>query len=157
MVKEFLSQKGFQYEERDVSSSPTYAQEMIDRTGQRGVPVIIINGQVIVGFDRAKLEQALSNVSQSHSNFGTAIADTDKVKALFGTGITAGAYIGRVRAGSKAAEMELLPGDIVLEINRYRINNSADMESVVSRLRPGDRIAMVILRNGQTIAKEGSN
>jgi|WetSurMetagenome_2_1015567.scaffolds.fasta_scaffold19726_5 glutaredoxin 3 len=155
MVKEYLSQKGVAYIERDVASNPSAAQEMISRTGQRGVPVIIINGQIIVGFDQPKLDQALSGINQQRPGFGTAIADTDKVKALFGSGIAAGAYIGRVRPESKAADIGLLPGDIVLEINQYRIANAADMESIISRLRPGDKISLVFLRSGQSISREG--
>ena len=156
MVKEYLSQKGITYNDRDVSHDPVAAQEMISRTGQRGVPVIVIDGQIIVGFDRPKLDAALSNIGQQKSGFGIAIADTDKVKALFGSGITAGAYIGRIRPGSKAADMGLQVGDIVLEINQYRIANAADLESVISRLRQGDRIALVILRGGQTISREST-
>ncbi len=52
MMKEFLSQKGVSFDERDVSRDPSCAQELVDSTGQMGVPVTIINGQVVVGFDR---------------------------------------------------------------------------------------------------------
>jgi len=58
MVKEFLSQRGVSFEERDVPQNPSYAQEL-SKTGQMGVPVTIINGQTVVGFDRSRLEQLL--------------------------------------------------------------------------------------------------
>jgi len=60
MVKEFLSQKGIGFKEYDVSRDRTAAQEMVDRTGQMGVSVTVIDGPVIIGFDRARLEHALS-------------------------------------------------------------------------------------------------
>ena len=57
MVKDFLSQKGISYEERDVSRNRSYAQELVNNTGQMGVPVTVFDGQVVVGFDRSKLEE----------------------------------------------------------------------------------------------------
>ena len=59
MVKEFLSQKGVSYKEYDVSLDQNAARELVNRTGQMGVTVTIIDGQTIIGFDRAKLEQIL--------------------------------------------------------------------------------------------------
>ena len=60
MVKEFLSQKGTSFEERDVSLDQSAAQELVRNTGQMGVPVIVIDGEIVVGFNQAKLEQLLS-------------------------------------------------------------------------------------------------
>ena len=58
-MKEFLSQRGIAFEERDVSQNRSYAQELRS-TGQMVVPVMIINGQTVVGFDRGRLEQLLA-------------------------------------------------------------------------------------------------
>jgi glutaredoxin len=49
MVKEFLSQRGVGFEERDVSRDRDAARELVSMTGQMGVPVTIIDGQTIVG------------------------------------------------------------------------------------------------------------
>lgn len=60
MAKEFLSQAGLQFEEIDIGRNPQAIEELAVRTG--GViatPTIIIEGQVIVGFSRRKLELAL--------------------------------------------------------------------------------------------------
>jgi glutaredoxin len=54
MVKEFLSQRGIGFKEYDVSRDPSAAQELVRSTGQMGVPVTVINGQAIVGFDRSQ-------------------------------------------------------------------------------------------------------
>lgn len=59
MAKEFLKANGIPYEEIDVSTSEEAANEMIKKSGQMGVPVIEIDGQIIVGFDRAALRKAL--------------------------------------------------------------------------------------------------
>jgi len=59
-VKEFLKEKGIPFEDIDVSESREKAQEMIDKSGQMGVPVIEIGGELILGFDKDKIEEALN-------------------------------------------------------------------------------------------------
>ena len=58
-AKAFFKEKGLNYEEKNVAADQIAAQEMIEKSGQMGVPVIEIDGQIIVGFDRAELEKAL--------------------------------------------------------------------------------------------------
>ncbi len=63
MAKDFLQEKGVEYEEIDVSVDQQKAQAMVEKTGQMGVPVIIIekDGQeeVLVGFDQVQLTNLL--------------------------------------------------------------------------------------------------
>ncbi|MDD4062666.1 MAG: glutaredoxin domain-containing protein [Candidatus Pacebacteria bacterium] len=58
-LKEFFKEKGIEFEEVDVSLNEEAAREMIMKTGQMGVPVVEIGEEVIVGFDRDKIIQAL--------------------------------------------------------------------------------------------------
>lgn len=58
-LKEFFKEKGIEFEEVDVSLNEEAAREMIMKTGQMGVPVVEIGEEVIVGFDRDKINQAL--------------------------------------------------------------------------------------------------
>ena len=58
-VKIYLRQKGFRFREVDVSKDPDAARDMIRRTGQRGVPVLLIGNRPIVGFDREKKDKLL--------------------------------------------------------------------------------------------------
>lgn len=58
-TKDFLKQNNIKYAEVDVSSDEKKAQEMIEKSGQMGVPVIDIEGQIIVGFDKPALKKAL--------------------------------------------------------------------------------------------------
>lgn len=60
-AKEFLKGKKVDFDDIDVSSNKEAAQEMIKKSGQMGVPVIDINGEVIVGFDQSKIQAALSH------------------------------------------------------------------------------------------------
>lgn len=55
MAKDFLSAHSVAYEEYDVASDLDKRKEMIDKSGQLGVPVIDIDGQIMVGFDEATL------------------------------------------------------------------------------------------------------
>lgn len=59
MVKKFFEENSITFEEIDVSASQSAAQEMIKKSGQMGVPVIDIDGTIIVGFDRAGIKKAL--------------------------------------------------------------------------------------------------
>ena len=58
-AKQFLKENSIEFEDIDVSANQEKAQEMIDRSGQMGVPVIDIEGQLIVGFDKAAISKAL--------------------------------------------------------------------------------------------------
>lgn len=58
--KEYLKERGIKYEDIDVSKDQDAANEMIEKSGQMGVPVTIIDNKVvIVGFDREALKKAL--------------------------------------------------------------------------------------------------
>ncbi len=57
-VKEFLSQKGISYTERDVTTDEA-ALEELSELGYMTTPVLRINGEVVVGFNRKRLEELL--------------------------------------------------------------------------------------------------
>jgi len=59
-VKEFLKERKVEFEDIDVSMNREAAMEMIEKSGQMGVPVIDINGRIIIGFNQAAIEEALS-------------------------------------------------------------------------------------------------
>jgi len=59
MAKEFFDEKGVSYTNYDVASDAARRQEMIQVTGQLGVPVIVIDGEIMVGFDRARIADKL--------------------------------------------------------------------------------------------------
>lgn len=59
-LKQFLKEKGFEFEDIDVSQDQKAAEEMVQKSGQRGVPVVEINGEIVVGFDRDKISKLLN-------------------------------------------------------------------------------------------------
>jgi len=59
MAKDYLREKGVEFEDIDVSKDHDKAKEMMSKSGQSGVPVIDIDGQIIVGFNREAIDEAL--------------------------------------------------------------------------------------------------
>jgi glutaredoxin-like YruB-family protein len=58
-AKQFLKDNNIPFEDTDVSSNQEAAEEMIQKSGQMGVPVLDIEGEIIVGFDKERIKQAL--------------------------------------------------------------------------------------------------
>ncbi|MFH1441475.1 MAG: glutaredoxin domain-containing protein [Candidatus Omnitrophota bacterium] len=58
-VKQFLKESNIAFEDIDVAANETAAKEMVDKTGQMGVPVLDIEGEIIIGFDKEKIKSAL--------------------------------------------------------------------------------------------------
>ena len=59
-AKEYLSRKGISYVEHDVAVDREATKEMIQKSGQMGVPVILVDEQIVVGFNQARLDELLS-------------------------------------------------------------------------------------------------
>ncbi len=88
MAKAFLEKHGVPYESIDVGSDSKAAERMIELSGQRGVPVIVIDDEVIVGFDSQRLNEL----------FGEASPDDVNDVVIVGAGpagLTAGVYCSR--------------------------------------------------------------
>ena len=58
-TKEFLHENSIKFEDINVAADSKAAQEMIQKSGQMGVPVTDIDGEIIVGFDKNRLKQVL--------------------------------------------------------------------------------------------------
>jgi glutaredoxin-like YruB-family protein len=58
-LKTFLRKNGIRYTEVDVASNQSAAQDMVRKSGQQGVPQTDINGEIVIGFDQAKLNRLL--------------------------------------------------------------------------------------------------
>ena len=59
MTKDFLKEKGIGYNEFNVASDLEKRQEMIQKSGQMGVPVIFVGDEMIIGFDKERLVSTL--------------------------------------------------------------------------------------------------
>jgi glutaredoxin 3 len=61
MAKRYLSERGVKYDDVNVAADQARAFEMLTKSGQMGVPVLDIGGQVIIGFNRPAIDDALAN------------------------------------------------------------------------------------------------
>ena len=59
LAKDFFKENGVRYEEYNVGTDMEKRKEMMDKSGQMGVPVIDIGGEVVVGFDEAQISKIL--------------------------------------------------------------------------------------------------
>ncbi len=59
MTKEFFKKNNIQYQEFNVASDIKAREEMIGKSGQLGVPVTMVDGEIVIGFDPARLSQLL--------------------------------------------------------------------------------------------------
>lgn len=58
-AKDYFDKIGVTYEDRDVEADPTAGAELIAKSGQRAIPVIDIDGDIIIGFDRPRIDAIL--------------------------------------------------------------------------------------------------
>jgi len=59
-AKDYLKSKNIAFEDIDVSRDPQAAMEMVMKSGQRGVPVLDIDGEIVVGFDQKRIEELIN-------------------------------------------------------------------------------------------------
>ncbi|MFH1656463.1 MAG: glutaredoxin domain-containing protein [Candidatus Nealsonbacteria bacterium] len=58
-LKEYLREHNIDFEDIDISQDQKMSEEMVEKSGQMGVPVIDISGEWVVGFDKAKINELL--------------------------------------------------------------------------------------------------
>jgi glutaredoxin-like YruB-family protein len=147
-VKGYLNQQGVSFTEYDVSRDPQAAAEMVRLSGQRGVPVVTIDGQVVVGFNRPLIDQLLARRAP---RLGAAIADAGRIAAKKGLPLPDGAYVGRVDPGSVADAAGLRPGDVIVQLAGQAARTDQDIDRMMANVRFGQTVDLLVWRNGQTI------
>jgi glutaredoxin 3 len=58
-AKQYFDKLGIKYEERNVEHDPKFMHESVEKSGQMGIPVIDIDGEIIVGFDKPRIDEAI--------------------------------------------------------------------------------------------------
>ena len=59
LVKEYLKEKGVEYTEHNVAEDLEKRKEMVEKSGQMGVPVVFIGEDMVIGFDQTKIDSLL--------------------------------------------------------------------------------------------------
>ena len=152
-VKAYLSQKGVPFVERDVSRDPQAASEMVRISGQQGVPVTVIDGQMVLGANMPLLDQLLARRAASPPRLGVAVADAARIAEKKGLRLPQGAYIGRVHPGSAGALAGLRTGDVIVQLAGQPVRGERDVHQIVSGIRPDQVTEVIVWRDGQRIGK----
>jgi glutaredoxin len=61
MVQTYLSERGIDYEDRDVSRDAAAVQDLVYKYGSRSTPTLVIGDEVMIGFDPQRLDQLLAD------------------------------------------------------------------------------------------------
>jgi glutaredoxin 3 len=147
-AKQFLSQRGVRFTEKNVAADPRAAQEMVRVSGQQGVPVITVDGQVVIGFNQPRLMQLLGQARQSGPKLGASIADAvSQMKEHPGIPAS-GAYVGRVRSGSPADQAGLRQGDVITALGGYPVARAEDVFRLVPQMPQGRQVSLTYVRGG---------
>ncbi|MFC1967444.1 Uxx-star family glutaredoxin-like (seleno)protein [Chloroflexota bacterium] len=145
-AKDYLNQRGVPFTEFDVSRDRQAGDEMVRLTGQTGVPVIIVEGQVIIGFDRPRLESLLAaGNGGGRVQFGLKVADALKISGK------TGAYVGVVSSGSPGGKAGLRKGDIITALNNNPVGGPNDLAHALSTLGSGNKAEITYLRGSETL------
>jgi S1-C subfamily serine protease len=133
------------------------AIEMIRRSGQQGVPVVATDDEVIVGFDQLRLARIADKYAgPKRPPLGVLAADAADYLARHQedpaakAGLTAGVYVGKIRAGTVAAKAELRPGDVITGLAGKKVRDMSGLDKLVEAIRPGDAVTVTYWRAGET-------
>lgn len=150
-LKTYLRQRGVPFTEYDVSWDQRAAAEMVRLSGQQGVPVALINDQVVVGFNRPAIDHLLAQQAVQPPKLGVTIAEANRIAAQKGLSLPEGAYVGRVHPGSPSAVAGLRSGDVIVELAGQAVRSDRDVHRVMANVRPGQSLDLIAWRDGQTI------
>jgi glutaredoxin 3 len=150
-AKAYLKQRGMSFVEFDVSRDPQKAAEMMQVSGQRGVPVILIDGQLILGFNEPMIAQLLDRRAARPPRLGVSIADSSRIAEKKASSLPRGAYVGKVNLSSSAALAGVRPGDVIIQLAGQAIHSDQDVHRVSAGIRYDQDVELVVWRNGQTI------
>jgi S1-C subfamily serine protease len=123
--------------------------EMVQASGQQGVPVITIDNQVVVGFNQPRLNQLLKQRQGKKPVLGASIADAAS-QARRNPGIPArGAYVGRTRSGSPAEKSGLRKGDVITALGGHPIATAEDVHRLLPEMPRGRDVSLTYVRKGK--------
>lgn len=117
---------------------------MVHLSGQRGVPVTVVDGEAVVGYDPRRLEQLLQR--EQRPKLGAAVADAARMATQGRCSVDHGAYVGRVREDGAAARAGLRVGDVIISLADRPVEDASGLEQIVSRLETGQRVPLRYVR-----------
>jgi glutaredoxin-like YruB-family protein len=157
-AREYLRSRNVPFRDVDVSKDMDAAREMIQLTGQQGVPVIATDHEVIVGFDQLRLARIADRFSgPKRPAFGVLGANADDYfsrhpdkKPLTEEDVK-GVYVGQVKANSVAQRAGIRVGDIIQAVANKRVRNMAALDQIMSSVKAGEHVSARVLRGSDDV------
>jgi glutaredoxin-like YruB-family protein len=151
-AKAYLTQKNVPFQEKNIEYDRAGAQEVMSRTGQTGVPVIIAGDDVIVGFDRARLDRLAERFAAQPPPVDPALRPKVGLRVK---DVPGGAEVIAVHPGSPAEQAFVRIGDVIVDLNGRAVRSSADLETAIGTLvlsqKAGQTVAVDVRRNGKPV------
>jgi glutaredoxin-like YruB-family protein len=151
-AKQYLQSKNVPFQEKNIEYDRAGAQEVMRRTGQMGVPVITAGDEVIIGFDRPKLDKLAEKFAPPPPPVDPALRPKVGLRVKDATG---GAEVIAVHPGSPAEQAYVRIGDVVVELNGRPVRSAADLETAIGTLvlsqKAGQSVALDVRRNGKPV------
>lgn len=151
-AKEYLKQKNVPFQEKNIEYDRAGAQEVMQRTGQMGVPVITAGDDVIIGFDRPKLDKLAEKYAPPPPPIDPALRPKVGLRVKDATG---GAEVVAVHPGSPAEQAYIRVGDLIVDLNGRSVRSAADLETAIGSLvlsqKAGQSVAVDVRRNGKPV------
>lgn len=122
--------------------------EMIQVSGQQGVPVITVDGQAVIGFNQPRLMQLIQQGRRARPKLGASIADAASQVSKHPGIPASGAYVGKVRPGSPAERAGLRTGDVITAMGGQPVTRAGDVHHLVSGMPKGRDVSLTFVRNG---------
>lgn len=152
-VKDYLGRNGVPFKEVDVSKDYSAAMEMIQKSGQQGVPVVMAGDEVIVGFDQARLAKIVEQHGRpKRAPLGLLAADAEQyfskhpeIKERFPEG-TRGVFVGKVRPDSVAERSGIQHGDVITSVAGKRVRSMTGLDELIDTLQAGQSVSVRYLR-----------
>jgi glutaredoxin len=148
-LKNYLTQRNIPFTEYDLSRDPQRAQEMVQLSGQQGVPVSVVDGHVVLGADIPRINDILMQRAGRPPRLGVSIADAAQIAAKRNAQLPPGAYVGRVRPASPAALAGVRVGDVIVQLAGQAIQNDQDVHRVTAVLQYDQPVDVVVWRGGR--------
>lgn len=157
-ARDYLRSRNVPFRDVDVSADMNAAREMVQVSGQQGVPVIATDQEVIVGFDQLRLARIADRFTGTkRPAFGVLGANAEDYFARHPDKRPAddsdikGVFVGQVKPNSVAERAGIQTGDIIQALANKRVRNMVGMDQIMGSVKAGDLVSVRVLRENEDV------
>lgn len=157
-AKQYLESRNVPFVNKDVSVDMDAAREMVQISGQEGVPVVATEQEVIVGFDQIRLARIADRFAgPKRPGFGVLGANAEDYFARHpekapANGVdTRGVFVGQVKPRSVAERAGIRQGDVIQALANKRVRDMRALDQLMESVKSGDIVSVRILRGAEDV------